>query len=304
LAFLLAGWGCTKVVRQPPPPPPGGVGGAGGGPAPVIAHVQLLTLFNLPLSAVNLTPGYAEVHDALIAALLQAGIVVDATGVAPQYGAPGLLWGQSDRVQPQLDLLTVLRSSANSGRYELGAGGPEQRNLAALGGSLGALTVPPSLLGGASIPLYDTPRDGIVVATVHSTRRACALSDDACRLGGLSPVEFFTSARGNGTASWIAPPQGAPGFPLPRVAFVDIFTSEGEAPDQFRARCAAIPGFSRTLLDDMEPSPVVYYAGFQDEVGARGPIAESVDLCEALGDAGHALLERTAGAIAAGFAHH
>src|SRR5262249_53706138 len=159
------------------------------------------------------------------------------------------------------NLFDTLRAASDSGLYEPPPAGtqPEQRNLQQLGANLGQLTIPPPLVGGDSIPLYGPPTDAFVVVTVHSTPRLCPLGDASCQLGGSSPLDYFAAMRGDGTAAWIQPIGASPGVPARRVIFVEIVTSEGESTQQFQTRCAAVPGFSRTLLDVIEPSPVVYY---------------------------------------------
>jgi hypothetical protein len=82
------------------------------------------------------------------------------------------------------------------------------------------------------------------------------------------------------------------------VYFVDIVTSENESTTQFQARCSAVPGFSRTLLDVIAPSPFVYYDDFKSQATTRGLLAQKIDLCDALGDPGTSQLRSVAGAIA------
>ena len=310
---LLCASACTKIIHAPPPDAggtggtTGGVGGAGGsGGGGPIGHVQMLWQFNLPRTAVNLAPGYARFHDGLIAALTNDKVAVDQTGVAGQYGPVQLVWGASDRAQPNKSLSDTLRAAADSGLYEPPAPGsqPEQQNLEQLGANLGQLTIPPPLVGGDSIPLYGPARDAFVVVTVHSTRRLCALGDGSCQLAGQSPIDYFAVMRGDGTAAWIQPIGASAGVPQNRIVFVDIVTSEGESTQQFQTRCAAVPGFSRTLLDVMEPSPVVYYGDFASQAGAHGMFATRLDLCNALGDPGVSMLQTVALEIAQRVAGH
>jgi hypothetical protein len=314
LCAVLCG-ACTKIISQPPPDGSGGTGGptgaggsgsggsGGGGP---VAHVQMLWQFNLPRTAVNLAPYYGRFHDGLISALTDEHIAVDQTGVAAQYGPAQLVWGASDRAQPTQMLSDTLAAAANSGQFEPPTAGsqPEQQNLQQLGQNLSQLTIPPQLVGGDSIPLYGTARDAFIVVTVHSTRRMCALGDAGCQLGGTGPVAYFAATRGDGTAQWLQAIGGAPGVQVNRVMFVDIVTSEAETTAAFDARCSAVPGFSRTLLDVIEPSPVVYYGDFATQAGAQGMVARKIDLCDALGDSGTSLLRTVAVDIATRIAGH
>jgi hypothetical protein len=270
-----------------------------GGAPPL--HLQLLMTVNLPRSAVNLAPSYSDLHDALVAGFATNGAVVDEEAAAPLYREARLLWGQSESVHPTVDLAGTLRAAADSGRFESPAPGsaPEQLVLAQLGATLPELTVPPELVGGQSAPLWGPPLDGLVVVTVHSTRRLCALDDAGCVLAGQAPPDFFAGVRPDGTVGWLAPPGGGAGFALARVVFLDIVTGEDETPSDFRARCAAVPGFSRTLLDDMEPSPPIYYRALATALGGRSVLVLSVDLCEALGTAGPGKLAAVTATIAA-----
>jgi hypothetical protein len=299
IAAAAATMACTRIIHS------GGAGGAGGaggsGPPPPVAHVQMLWTINLPRSAANLSSFYAELHDGFVAALADVGVAVDQDGVAAQYGQPGLVWGESERVHPNRDLASVLRDAAGSGAFEPpSAPVPEQENLAVLGARLPSLTIPPPLTGGDSIPLYGR-RDGMVVATVQATRRLCGIGDGACALGGRPPADYFAATAPDGSAAWLAAAGGGAGLPAGRIFFVDFVTSEGESPDAFRARCAAVPGFSRTLLDVMAPSPSIYYYQLVTELGGRGAVAVRVDLCEALGDDAGNLAKNAAHAIAGRF---
>jgi hypothetical protein len=301
---------CTKIIHSPPPDgggaggsggiitggPTGSGGSGGGGP---IAHVQMLWQFNLPRTAANLAPYYARFHDNLINDLTDAHIAVDSTGVAPQYGAVQLIWGSSSRAQPSQTLLDTLTMAASSGAYEPPTAGSEaeQINLQQLGANLSQLTIPPQLVNGDSIPLYGPAVDGFIVVTVHSTARLCALGDAGCQLGGSQPVDFFTAVRSDGTASWLQQISSSPGIPMDKVFYVDIVTSEGESTTAFQSRCSNVPGFSRTLLDVIAPSPVIYYNDFKTQATARGLLVEEIDMCDALGDPSISLLRSAAGAI-------
>ncbi|HJZ88485.1 MAG TPA: hypothetical protein VKN99_25105 [Polyangia bacterium] len=312
-ALVCSTLACTKIVKVPDPQPgggggnggnggmggQGGIGGAGGGIQD--AHIQVLWQFNLPRTAVNLAGDYAELHHELVDQLVTAHVQVAQDGVAALYGPVGLIWGQSGRVHPNVDLLPTLLAAADSGQFTGPAPGSaaEQANLAQLGTLLPTLTVPPQIVDGQSVPLYGPALDAFLVVTVHSTRRLCGLLDDACRIAGQAPVDYFAATRPDGSASWLAVAGRGPGVPIGKLIFLDIITSENESPDAFRTRCAAVPGFSRTLLDDLEPSPVVYYTDFQSQIGGRGPVATApLDLCDAFGDAGRMLMQTAAHAIA------
>src|SRR5262249_57225982 len=109
---------------------------------------QMLWQFNLPRTAVNLSPYYARFHDSLINALTDEHIAVDQTGAAAQYGPVQLVWGASERAQPNQMLKDVLAAAASSGLYEPPTAGsqPEQQNLQQLGANLSQLTIPPPLV--------------------------------------------------------------------------------------------------------------------------------------------------------------
>ena len=303
---------CVKIIHSPPPDGGGsggsggvvtggtggsGTGGSGGGGP--IAHVQMLWQFNLPRTAANLTPFYARFHDNLIAALTDSHIAVDETGVAGQYGPVQLIWGSSSRAQPSQNLQDTLTMAASSGMFEPPAAGSEaeQINLQQLGANLANLTIPPQLVNGDSIVLYGPPVDAFIVVTVHSTARLCALGDAGCQLAGSQPLDFFTAVRGDGTASWLQQIGGSPGIAMDHVYWVDIVTSEAESTSAFTARCSAVPGFSRTLLDVIAPSPAVYYNDFKTQGTSRGLLVQEIDMCEALGDPSVSLLRSAAGAI-------
>jgi len=285
-ALAAASIGCVRTIKVP--------GECDGGSVIVVPteplHAQALYVLDLDRGAVNLAGSYAGIINRLHGALALAGVVVDQHAVLPLYGGPQdkpvLVWGTP--AEGAGDLSATLGPLASSGRYDGPLAGitAESSNLALIAGSLDAATLPPDISPDQSRPFYSTPKDIFLIVTIAPTRRLCALTDDACRLGGMSPVDAFSSTTGDGRAQWLKLPGGT--YPKKRVYQVFITTSEaGETATVMRARCGSMAGFPKGLLDVIEPSPDSYYVALAAELGKQGWRAERLDLCEtvsALGD--------------------
>jgi hypothetical protein len=146
-------------------------------------------------------------------------------------------------------------------------------------------------------------RDGLVVLTVHSGPRRCALDDDTCRLFGSTADEYFSLEDEFGSARWLQEPQFFETdylLPARRIMFVSIVTAEGEdGVVNFVERCRAVPGFSQSYLDALQASPAPYYGEWTRRMSDRGFVALKYDLCEALGNGFTALAQQAATTIAA-----
>jgi hypothetical protein len=295
LALALAGAGCVRVVHVYECD--GGT--TEGGPPPPI-HVQALVAINLGRASTNLVGPFSSIVDHLGAALTTANIVLDQYAVVPLYGsatgAPELLYGYPASGAGELS--SVLQPPTLSGDYDQPIAGvtAEQYNPYTIGGRLDTATLPPELTDGSTTPFFNAPADLFLFVTIQPSRRLCDEADPACAIGGADPVAAFSAVDGSGNAQWLKLPGGA--YPAKRVYQVAFDTKEGETPAEFQARCGAIPGFPKALLDVMEPSPTTYYGDLAKGLGGQGMHAEQLDLCEALGAGGAAQLVDFAGRVA------
>lgn len=295
-AALAVAGGCVRVERRDGPD--------GGPPPPSTArHAQLLAVLDLNRASANLIGSYLTILGELSAHLGENGVVVDQAAVLAQYGGiagvPALVWGTTDVAGSSTQADAVLRAATISGRYDapVVSSSAEEYNLATVARRLDTATLPPGQTGGGSRPFFSPPEDLFIVLVVHPTRRLCTPGAPGCAIGGVAPADLFSSTRGDGTAAWLKLPQGA--YPAGRVVQAFITTSEGESEDAFYARCSAVANFPLLLLDDLEPSPVSYYVELANLLRARGILAETLDLCDALGSEGDLLIKDLAQTIVA-----
>jgi hypothetical protein len=296
LVALVGGAGCVRIIHDGSTTCDGSGGDGGATPSPV--HAQALFVVDLDRASANLVGSYAGLIDGLRSALAERLVIVDQVAVLPIYGGvtgmPALVYGDPGGG----DLAAVLGPTANGGLFDHPLPGvtAEQYNLATIAPHLDTATLPPELTNGESRPFFSPPTDLFLVVTIHPTRRLCAESDSACTIGGVAPVDVFSAAAGDGTAAWLKLPGGS--YPRARIYQVFLTTSEGESAAAFQQRCGGLPGFPKTLLDVIAPSPASYYGDLATGLSAEGWHAERLDLCEAFAAGGEELLRGLAGRIA------
>lgn len=263
-------------------------------------HAQALYVVNLSRASGNLAQAYAATILGLHSLLAARHVLVDEWAVLPSSNAdgrrPAFVFGGSNSIlAPDVQGLdAALAKAAASGAYDPPAAGvvAEQAPLADIAKRLGSATLPPELNGGNSAPAFSTAHEIFIVVTIQPTRRRCALSDTNCLLDGADPVAFFTKEGAFGSADWLHFQAGS--VPRANIRHLFITTREGESPADFALRCGAVPGFPRTLLDVMEPSPAAYYQPLAEKLAAAGTEAYAADLCDLLGSSGRPLLKAQA----------
>jgi hypothetical protein len=311
VALLWASGACIKVVHDHDCD--GGASGVGGtttsgttggviGP-PQIFHAQALYVVNLSRSAANLAGTYADLITQLNAALAARNLTVDQYAVLPLYGgvnnAPQLIYGDPSATAG--DLSATLGGATLSGLYDTPLGSAEQLNLYTLTRSLDQATLPPPDTGGQSPTFFSPPVDLFLVVTLQSAKRLCADGDVACQLQGASPLDAFSATDGSGNASWLTLTGGA--YPSARTYQLFIDTGEQQSFADLQARCSAMPGFPKTLLDALQPSDVPYYGDLSTGLSMRGWHAETIDFCDAIASGGAQKLHDVASRVAAAAVH-
>ncbi len=294
----------TKVVRVfIPIPRPDAL------PPPKPLEASVLYVANLQKSSANLAQQYAGIITGLTAFWQSAGLSISNMGLISTYAdssGPRLLMGRSAAAgQPpsSLALVAALAAAADAGRTDyqdllpliaptlaniddadvapalqlLAASGnfegdgktSEAKNLIDFGRALNSASLPPELGGIDRSAFFAVPHDLFIVVYLQPLARRCALGTPACNVDGRSPADIFRDTKADGGVSWLSFSNGSI---LPeQVVQVSIATSEGESQTSFESRCKALPGFPRTLLDVMEPSPNAYFTPLMNALERRAP---------------------------------
>jgi hypothetical protein len=310
IALLYAAGACIKIVHDHDCD--GGtvgttagttVGTTGGVIPPQVFHAQALYVVNLSRSAANLAGTYADLITQMNAALAARYLSVDEYAVLPIYGgvnnAPQLIYGDPSTTAG--DLSASLGDATLSGLYDTPLGSAEQQNLYTITRSLDQATLPPPAEGGRSPTFFGPPLDLFLVVTLQSAKRLCADGDSACLLVGQSPLDAFSASDDSGNAAWLKLNGGS--YPAARTYQLYIMTGEQQSFADLQARCSAMPGFPKTLLDALQPSDVPYYGDLAGGLTMRGWHAESIDFCDAIASGGAQKLRDVAGRIAAAAVH-
>ncbi|MFL5304955.1 MAG: hypothetical protein ACJ8F1_07060 [Polyangia bacterium] len=304
----------TKIVRVPfPVPRPDAL------PPPKPLQASVLYVANLQKSSANLAQKYADTIIGLAAFWQSAGLAIANMGListyADQFG-PRLLMGRSAAAgQPpsSLALLAALAAAADAGVTDyqsllpligptlgnigdadvapalqlLAASGnfdgdgqtSEAKNVIDFGRNLSTASLPPELGGIDRTAFFAVPHDLFIVVYLQPMPRRCALGTSACNVDGRSPADIFLDTNPDGTVSWLSFTNGSI---LPeQVVQVSVATSENETESTFATRCGALPGFPRSLLDVMAPSPNTYFTPLMKALNAAHPgTGHAADFCE------------------------
>jgi hypothetical protein len=304
----------VKVVHVPfPVPRPDAL------PPPKPLQASVLYVANLQKSSANLAQKYADTITGLAAFWQSAGLSIANMGListyADQFG-PRLLMGRSAAAgQPpsSLALLAALAAAADagvtdyqsllkllaptlgniddadvapalqflaaSGNFEGDGQTSEAKNLIDFGRNLNSVSLPPDLGGIDRGAFFAVPHDLFIVVYLQPLSRRCALGTPACNIDGRSPADIFRDTNADGTVSWLSFASG--GILPEQVVHVSIATSENETETAFAARCGALPGFPRNLLDVMEPSSNSFFTPLMSALNAAHPgTGQKADFCE------------------------
>jgi hypothetical protein len=287
-ALALCVCSCTLLIvhspNEHPDAPPGSILPPPAGECPVIAGAatpvaHVYAFVRADRASASMGASYDALLGEIVGWISARGVtvshvLVSAYDPASQPAVPLLF--HSCAVSPEVTLTRGLPYFAAPGAA---AGGCE---LASVAGRLAALAeveshVPAALLDGgephAPAQFFaDPPTYALVVLFDHAARTGAI---DACAVGDM-PVADVLAA--------LAPvyPNGT--LPAERVFYLSIATSEAnETTDAFDARCAALDGMPKPLLDVLVPSNVQSFvpltAALQAKSSAR---AGFVELCDAL----------------------
>ena len=290
-------------------------------PPPLTASV--LFVANLARSSVNLSGQYAGIMTGFLSYLTQRGLSISNMGLIPTYGdqyGPRLLLGRSSSSQsppsslallgllaaeadagvkdyqtllpliaPTLgniddaDIQPALQLLAGSGNFDGNGQYCEAQNLIAFGQGLNSAALPPELGGIDRSAFFDAPRDLFIVVYLQPLPRRCALPSDACNVNGRSPTDIFLDTDGYGGLTWLSFSSGTSILPS-QVVQVAIATAEGQSQTAFETSCKAVTGFPLNVLDDIGPSPNLYFTPLLAALNAANPgTGQSADFCQLIG---------------------
>ena len=273
--------GCTiiRYVDPPEPDPPPTAG------PPRIMDV--LVMVEMDRSTVQLAEDYQFILSQLTVGLAQANVMVRKVGLAPMYRRSGeavpLVYGLGDGNSEFSNYGEAIAFFAldDGQRYLRDQVLADGENLATIGMDLDQRAIyHPTTADTDATPYYTVPEHGFLIVQLTSSARGCAHGDEACRLDGVEPAQYFTR-QAEGGVQWLELP-GELKLGPDRVFFLQIATSEGISEDDFLDSCERRPSFDPVNLDYMEPSPVSYFQPFTDSVNERGGWASYLDMCEAM----------------------
>ena len=291
-------------------------------PPPKPLEASVLVVANLERSSANLADHYGKIIVALGSFLQSVGLQVQNMGLIATYGdhwGPRLLLGRRadsnpspvlaallasavqsganvqdyDHLLPIIggtlgnisddDVPIALRLLASSGNFDGDGETSEAKNVIEFGRGLNGEALSPLQGGIERNALFDRPRDLFIVVYLQPLPRRCAMDSANCLVDGRKPTDIFAETDANGAAAWLN--FAGPGIKPGQVLHVAIATSENEDLNQFRARCAEVPGFPLNLFDVMAPSPNAYFRPLADAMNAAHKGTGSMgDFCELIGD--------------------
>ena len=303
-------------------------------PPPLTASV--LFVANLARSSVNLSSQYAGIMTGFMSYLSGRGLSIANMGLIPTYGdqyGPRLLLGRSSSntappsslavllaaaaasgntdyqsllqtIAPTLgniddtDLQPALQLLAGSGNFDGDGQSCEAQNLIAFGQGLYSAALPPDLGGIDRRSFFDSPRDLFIVVYLQPVARRCQLPSDACNVNGRSPTDIFLDTDGNGGVSWLSFSSGTSISPS-QVVQVAVATAEGESQTAFENGCKAVTGFPLNVLDDIGPSPNLYFTPIMAALNAAYPgTGQSADFCQLIGSKPDAAIQKLGASVA------
>jgi len=288
-------------------------------PPPPPLEASVLYVANLQKSSANLANQYATIITGLAAYWQSVGLSIANMGListyADQFG-PRLLLGRSAAAGPPIsslallaavaaasdggatdyqsllpkiapllgniddnDLPTALQLLASSGNFEGNGQTSEAQNLIDFGRGLNAAALPPSQGGIDRSAFFAVPHDLFIVVYLQPLPRRCALGTSSCNVDGRSPADIFVDTNPDGGAAWLNFSNGS--IRPEQIVHVAVATREGESQSDFAARCSALPGFPRNLLDVMAPSPNAYFNPLASALDTANPGTGHVaDFCD------------------------
>jgi len=324
--------GMTKKVFVPVPFPvrPDAL------PQPPPLSASVLFVANLARSSVNLSSQYAAIMTGFLSYLGSRGLSIANMGLIPTYGdqyGPRLLLGRSgsnpappsslalllaaaaangntdyqsllQTIAPTLgniddsDLQPALQLLAGSGNFDGNNQNCEAQNLIAFGQGLSSAALPPQYGGIDRSAFFDSPHDLFIVVYLQPLARRCALPSDACNVNGRSPTDIFLDTDGYGGVTWLTFTNGT--ISPSQVVQVAIATAEGQSQSDFETKCKAVTGFPLNLLDDVGPSPNLYFTPLLAALNAAHPgTGQSADFCQLIGTMPTAAIQKLGSSVAA-----
>jgi len=324
--------GMTKKVFVPVPFPvrPDAL------PQPPPLSASVLFVANLARSSVNLSSQYAAIMTGFLSYLGSRGLSIANMGLIPTYGdqyGPRLLLGRSgsnpappsslalllaaaaangntdyqsllQTIAPTLgniddsDLQPALQLLAGSGGFDGNNQNCEAQNLIAFGQGLSSAALPPQYGGIDRSAFFDSPHDLFIVVYLQPLARRCALPSDACNVNGRSPTDIFLDTDGYGGVTWLTFTNGT--ISPSQVVQVAIATAEGQSQSDFETKCKAVTGFPLNLLDDVGPSPNLYFTPLLAALNAAHPgTGQSADFCQLIGTMPTAAIQKLGSSVAA-----
>jgi hypothetical protein len=226
----------------------------------------------------------------LLAAEADAG-VKDYQSLLPLLG-PTLGNIDDADLQPALQLL------ASSGNFDGDGQSCEAQNLIAFGQGLNSAALPPELGGIDRSAFFDSPRDLFIVVYLQPVARRCQLPSDTCNVNGRSPTDIFLDTDGYGGVTWLSFSSGTSISPS-QVVQVAVATAEGEGQTDFENGCKAVTGFPLNVLDDIGPSPNLYFTPLMAALNAAYPgTGQSADFCQLIGSKPDAAIQKLGSSVA------
>jgi hypothetical protein len=284
---------------------------------------------NLERSSANLATRYAGIITGLGAYLQHVGINLENMGLISTYGdhwGPRLLLGRRagatpspslqlllsaalgganiqdyDHLLPIIgstlgnisddDLAAALQLLAASGNFDGDGETSEAKNLIEFGSGLNSEALSPVQGGIERSALFDRPRNMFIVLYLQPLPRRCTLASSDCLVDGRNPTDIFTAKNADGTAAWLN--FNGTGIYPEQILHVAIATKELEDLTSFRTRCAAVPGFPKTLFDVIAPSQNAYFTPLAMSLNSANRGTGSIgDFCELIGEKPDAAMMR------------
>jgi hypothetical protein len=327
--------GMTKKIYVPVPFPlrPDAL------PQPPPLTASVLFVANLARSSVNLSNQYAGIMTGFMSYLGSRGLSIANMGLISTYGdqfGPRLLLGRSSAsnqsppsslallallaeqadagntdyltllktIAPTLaniddaDLPVALQLLAGSGNFDGDGQSCEAQNLIGFGQGLNSAALPPQYGGIDRSAFFDSPRDLFIVVYLQPVARRCALPSDACNVNGRSPTDIFLDTDGYGGVTWLSFSSGTSISPS-QVVQVAIATGEGQSQTDFETKCKAVTGFPLNVLDELGPSPNLYFTPLMAALNAAHPgTGQTADFCQLIGSMPASAIQKLGSSVA------
>jgi hypothetical protein len=196
------------------------------------------------------------------------------------------------------DLPLALQLLAGSGNFDGDGQYCEAQNLIGFGQGLNSAALPPQYGGIDRSAFFDSPRDLFIVVYLQPVARRCALPSDACNVNGRSPTDIFLDKDSSGGVTWLSFSSGTSISPS-QVVQVAVATAEGQSQTDFETKCKAVTGFPLNVLDDIGPSPNLYFTPLMAALNASNPgTGQSADFCQLIGSMPAAAIQQLGSSVA------